>query len=186
MEYNRASDASVFLAGQFSFPAFLPIKAALCTVAGNPSGDALHPTLNEDAVGLLADRDNLVLGVFDGSANSIVCPYLVPYGINGARFVSGVLKENLPVALENSSLKTALLKMNDAVGVSTKELLERHHITNPSRLPMATATIARWERRTETLSFAHVADSILAVLYHDGSTALLTPDQVEPTFGSVR
>lgn len=51
---------------------------------------------------------------------------------------------------------------------------------------MSTATIAKIIGQEQILAFAHLADCILLVQHTDHTTALLTPDQIEPTFQSVR
>ena len=186
LQYDRQNDENVFLSAELLVAPDRRAKISLCTVAGNPTGDVGASAENEDAIQIIQTESKLLLGVFDGSANSLCSPYLVPFGINGARIVSGRLRECLPEILEYQSLSQGLVHLNNRIKITIDTLLQELKIENPERRPMSTATIVNIDFQRLSLNLSHITDSILILWRKDGTSILLTPDQVEPTIISFR
>lgn len=184
LTYPRESDQKVFLQDSFTDAAInQPIEVSLCSVAGNPLGKGT--SINEDAVALKKEDGSIRIAAFDGSANSIVCPYLAELGINGARFVSGFLQEQLLQSSLSVSPVDFLAESNRKLQIALENLLKENGIKNPPRLPMSTATVVDINLREQTLRYAHVGDCQLHLQYRDGTTAQILRDQVEPSFQTV-
>ena len=174
--YDLAADETVFrdcsakieLRGKSRI---IPVSVA--TIAGNKTKG------NEDAGALRVNGSQAILGLFDGAANSIVCPELAALGVNGARFASHTLAEMLQdhAALNPGKI---LLTLNELLAERSKLFLAQHGVT-PDLFPTSTGTVAVIDFERDEIFVEHVADSILMLFYADGNSQIVTPDQVGHT-----
>lgn len=153
------------------------IPISVGAVAGNKAKG------NEDAGALRVNGSQAILGLFDGAANSIVCPELAALGINGARFASHTLAEMLQdhAALEHGKI---LITLNDLLAERSKLFVAQHGIV-PDLFPTSTGTVAVVDFESDEILVEHVADSILMLFHADGSSQVVTPDQVGRTVVSI-
>ncbi|HEV2403412.1 MAG TPA: PP2C family serine/threonine-protein phosphatase [Candidatus Saccharimonadales bacterium] len=168
--YSSETDAGIFFHRHVEVDGLGLITVDAATLAGcRDPGDPQKP--NEDAFSIIGDDGSLVAAVFDGASSQKPIPELDR--ISGARFASHTLKE----LIESSPLGTDVRATLNGLNVALGERLRRFQsvdCTDLNSLPTSTATIARFDGRSNTLSTAHVGDSFVMVLGVDGGTKLLT------------
>lgn len=123
---------------------------------------------NEDA--LLIDEEKELFGVLDGATG--VIPFFDAEGNSGGKIAAELVKKVFSQLSENMSL----VQLAEQANIALQKENEKHNITmqEAEKLFCASGVIVRL--RDGVMEYVQVGDSLLTLLFQDGSYKLLTQD----------
>lgn len=143
-------------------------------------GGQVEQKLNEDAICIYPIGSNrLLVAVYDGASSQRPITGLEPFGISGAFYVSHLAALGFPTTAEYAKLeelkeltaKEVMITLNDWL---RKELgkVEGVDYNDTLSIPGMAATIALIDYNNQSVSIAHVADTIAIATYDQGYNVL--------------
>jgi serine/threonine protein phosphatase PrpC len=164
LNYDNSKDQEIYLNKSFSD---LSIKISACTVAGKKEKP------NEDAFALARNRQDLWVGVFDGTSS--LKPLEKLKGKTGAWYASHFLMDSFSKIKSSFSSKEALINLNYKLLKEAKKIGGR--LDDTHSLPAAVGTIIKIDMKTKQCEFAHVGDTYCIAYYKNGSSMLISNDR---------
>ena len=137
------------------------------------AGEGKKDRRNEDGLLVIGNRDELVLGVFDG-----VSPLANAQVKNGGYVatVHAIRGISQDFAKGERDLTVLLMKANEAIREISSQL--RIDLEDYSQVIGCTATLAYFNLASQTIQYAHLGDSALLVKFREHNWTKVTSDKV--------